>query len=350
MRRLLISIYIIVGFLFLPAAYADETKKIDKGEVALELLKFRLALTPLLYKTWLELPEDPDGPEVSFDQFHAAAVELFDDEMMPRIKQLVDGEWPEIDPGDIIGPTDPEEPGPNPEPEPDKSNEIVIQNTGKKMSWNGYLYDKFVFPKKGPEYTDKPFDIYFSDGNHLQVRDPKKMAMTPDNMKYQPGGEYSNNNPDIPTMEVYARRDTHPKWVKAVFKHPVEAGEYKPPPVTPEPPESDWTRITWADKCRGTEGNRDRYCWTKIHGGSESRWWRKFALPGWMDDTAMCYDFRFPDGTTMRVSDTKKRAPTMYPNGPKYLRQVTNEPKKDHPKISEKYGANAAWVEYRKCQ
>ena len=102
------------------------------------------------------------------------------------------------------------------------SNEIVIRNTGAKMYWNSYPYDKFVFPKCGPEYTNQPFYIEYSDGNRLSVSSPERMAMTPDNMKYQPGCKWSGNNPDIPTMEVYARKDTHPAWVKAVFKHSVK--------------------------------------------------------------------------------------------------------------------------------
>ena len=102
------------------------------------------------------------------------------------------------------------------------SNEIVIQNTGAKMSWNGFPYDKFVFPKCGPEYTNQPFYIEYSDGNMLSVSSPEHMAMTADNMKYQPGCKWSGNNPDIPTMEVYARKNTHPAWVKAVFKHSVK--------------------------------------------------------------------------------------------------------------------------------
>ena len=107
-------------------------------------------------------------------------------------------------------------------PPPDTSSrEIKIMNTGQKMSWDSYLYDKFVFPKLGPEYTSQPFDLIYADGNTLHVPDPTRMVMTPDNMKYQPGGVYSGNNPDIPTMEVYARRDTHPAWVKAVFQHDV---------------------------------------------------------------------------------------------------------------------------------
>ena len=106
-------------------------------------------------------------------------------------------------------------------PEELHSNEVKIMNTGQQMSWDSYYYDKFVFPKLGPEYTSQPFDLVYADGNTLHVPNPEHMVMTPDNMKYQPGGRYSGNNPDIPTMEVYARRDTHPAWVKAVFQHNV---------------------------------------------------------------------------------------------------------------------------------
>lgn len=107
-------------------------------------------------------------------------------------------------------------------PPPELQNNVVrIMNTGQKMSWDSYHYDKFVFPKLGPEYTNKSFDLVYADGNRLHVPNPENMVMTPDNMKYQPGGRYSGNNPDIPTMEVYARRDTHPAWVEAVFQHPV---------------------------------------------------------------------------------------------------------------------------------
>lgn len=102
-----------------------------------------------------------------------------------------------------------------------KDRSIVVHNTGEKMSWNGRLYDKFVFPHLGPEYTTKSFVLEFSDGNILKVHDPENMTMTPDNMKYQPGGKYSSNNPDIPTMEVYARRGTHPEYVTAIFQHDI---------------------------------------------------------------------------------------------------------------------------------
>ena len=80
------------------------------------------------------------------------------------------------------------------------SNEVKIMNTGQKMSWDSYLYDKFVFPKLGPEYTSQPFDLVYADGNRLHVPNPEHMVMTSDNMKYQPGGRY------IPCVLYPARR------------------------------------------------------------------------------------------------------------------------------------------------
>lgn len=54
-------------------------------------------------------------------------------------------------------------------------------------------------------------------------------------------------------------------------------------------------------------------------------------------------DCVFSDGTKFHVPNTMKMA--MDPDGPKYRYEDTNEPKKQHPKISEKYGAKAEWVE-----
>ena len=65
-----------------------------------------------------------------------------------------------------------------------------------------------------------------------------------------------------------------------------------------------------------------------------------------MDDQPYAVDFRFSDGTTFHVPDTTKMA--MDPDGPKYRQQDTNEHCKDFPKISERYGAKAEWVEYRR--
>ena len=99
------------------------------------------------------------------------------------------------------------------------SNELTINNTGDKMSCDKVWQDKFIFSKLGPQYG-KLFLIVWSDGNELDVPDSAQMAMNPnqdDFRKYQPGGSYSNNNPDIPTMEVYAKRGTHPDSVTLYY-------------------------------------------------------------------------------------------------------------------------------------
>lgn len=195
-------------------------KNIDTFAVALMLFPIEVlgGLEEALRELFQKLPERDDGPELDEDDFVAAGVKLYFDHAKPLIEQMVDGELPEVTEDDLPKPTTTPPPTTTPGP-PD--NVVKIMNTGAKMSWNSYYYDKFVFPKLGPEYTSEPFDIVYSDGNILHVSNPEHMVMTPDNMKYQPGGRYSGNNPDIPTMEVYARRDTHPEWVKAVFRHPV---------------------------------------------------------------------------------------------------------------------------------
>ena len=188
-------------------------KRIDKFEISKRLLLARLGLDLAVEELYDELPEDPDGPTITLTELQILARDLFDNTVMPRLHEFVDG-LPEVTEDDLV------EPEPEPEPESEK-NVITIMNTGAKMSWNSYHYDKFVFPKCGPEYTSKSFHIEFADGNVLHVANPASMTMTPDNMKYQPGGRWSGNNPEIPTMEVYARKDTHPEWVKAVFRHGV---------------------------------------------------------------------------------------------------------------------------------
>lgn len=190
-------------------------KRIDKWEVSKRLLAARLGLSVAVTRLFEDLPEG-DGPLVREEDLQLLAQELFDDVLMPRIKELAEG-LPEVTKDDIAPTTTP---APTTTAAP--NNIVRINNTGAKMSWNSYMYDKFVFPKLGPEYTDQPFELVYSDGNRLYVPNPQHMVMTPDNMKYQPGGPYSGNNPDIPTMEVYARRDTHPEWVEARFRHPIE--------------------------------------------------------------------------------------------------------------------------------
>ncbi len=99
------------------------------------------------------------------------------------------------------------------------SNSLTIENTGDRMSCDSIWQDKFIFSKLGPEYA-KSFLIVWSDGNELYVPDSTRMTMDVDQndfRKYQPGGRYSGNNPDIPTMEVYAKRGTHPDSVTMYY-------------------------------------------------------------------------------------------------------------------------------------
>ena len=95
------------------------------------------------------------------------------------------------------------------------SNKLTIQDSGQVMFCDGILQHKIVFPKLGPQYGPALL-LVWSDGNELSVPDSSRMAMNAnqdDYRKYQPGGVYSDNNPDIPTMEVYAKRGTHPSSV-----------------------------------------------------------------------------------------------------------------------------------------
>ena len=97
-------------------------------------------------------------------------------------------------------------------------NQVKVKNNGAKISIDKILRDKFVFPKLGPQYGPKLL-IVWSDGRELYVPDSKRMTMYGggDERKYQPGGPYSGNNPDIPTMEVYAAIGTHPDSVTLYY-------------------------------------------------------------------------------------------------------------------------------------
>jgi len=99
------------------------------------------------------------------------------------------------------------------------SNELTLQDSGAVMSCDKVLQHKIVFPKLGPQYGSSLL-LVWSDGNELYVPDSRNMAMEGsqnDYRKYQPGGAYSGNNPDIPTMEVYAKRGTHPSSVTLYY-------------------------------------------------------------------------------------------------------------------------------------
>ncbi|MCI5124010.1 MAG: hypothetical protein D3925_05930 [Candidatus Electrothrix sp. AR5] len=99
------------------------------------------------------------------------------------------------------------------------SNTLTLQDSGAVMYCDGVLQHKIVFPKLGPQYGNSLL-LVWSDGNELYVPDSRHMAMEGnpnDFRKYQPGGSYSGNNPDIPRMEVYAKRGTHPSSVTLYY-------------------------------------------------------------------------------------------------------------------------------------
>jgi hypothetical protein len=97
-------------------------------------------------------------------------------------------------------------------------NSLTIADTGLIMWCDNIIQHKIVFPKLGPEYGSSMLLIW-SDKNELHVSNSAHMAMDGninDYRKYQPGGPYSNN-PDIPTMEIYAKRGTHPSSVTIYY-------------------------------------------------------------------------------------------------------------------------------------
>lgn len=96
---------------------------------------------------------------------------------------------------------------------------ITLADSGAIMQCDSINQHKIVFQKLGPDYGGSMLFIW-SDNNELYVGNSAKMAMNGDPndyRKYQPGGSYSGNNPDIPTMEIYAKRGTHPSKVTMYF-------------------------------------------------------------------------------------------------------------------------------------
>lgn len=103
--------------------------------------------------------------------------------------------------------------------QPGYNNEVTIDDSGDLLSVDGILQHKIAFPKVGPQYAQSLL-LVWSDGNELYIPDSSKMTLNAnkdDARKYQPGGSYSGNNPDIPTMEVYAKRGTHPSHVTLYY-------------------------------------------------------------------------------------------------------------------------------------
>ncbi len=99
------------------------------------------------------------------------------------------------------------------------ANSLTIADTGQIMHCDKIMQHKIVFPKLGPQYGRRLL-LVWSDGNELAVPNSAEMAMNAhprDYRKYQPGGRYSGHNRDIPTMEVYAKRGTHPSSVTLYY-------------------------------------------------------------------------------------------------------------------------------------
>ena len=339
------------------------TKRIDAEKLRAQIVLAYATLGPVFFSWLVDQEEVDEGVLIDVLKVVDGLYDIADTSLIPYINKYMreNSNVPvePIDTGTIDpDPLEPPDPEPDPdEPDPDlaKTREVRIMNTGKKMSWNQYPYDKFVFPKLGPEYTKEPFDIVFEDGNKLHIPNPEKMYMTPDNMKYQPGGQYSNNNPDIPTMEVYARRDTHPKWVEARFRHPVDNTPTEPVEPKPDepslPPGVRKFRVDYGDnKNLGMHGHdgRSRTWWTDLHGrsaGEAHKWTQKYPLPKWVDDKPYRLDVKASDGQRFSIIHTGKETVMLSGNGPKYRRQTENTPGKDHPKLGMKYGTKTDWIE-----
>ena len=188
------------------------------------------------------LPDKWVTPLLEFGSLpaHAATsntIELIEREIDKIINERETETTPSVEPATEPPPEEQQpaapEPAPEPEPEPEPepkpeptddlrgyTNKLVMPYTGARMSCDKVLQDKIVFPKLGPQYGSSML-LVWSDGNELTVPDSSRMIMKgaqDDYRKYQPGGQYSGNNPDIPTMEVYAKRGTHPGSVTLYYK------------------------------------------------------------------------------------------------------------------------------------
>ncbi|MCI5221234.1 MAG: hypothetical protein D3924_00770 [Candidatus Electrothrix sp. AR4] len=97
-------------------------------------------------------------------------------------------------------------------------NKLTLHDSGALMYCDGVYQHKIVFPQLGPQYGAS-FLLVWSDGNELFVPNSKSMIMNTsksDARKYQPGYPYSSNH-EIRTMEVYAKRGTHPDSVTLYY-------------------------------------------------------------------------------------------------------------------------------------
>ncbi len=192
----------------------------------------KLALASAAMAGCSAMPDRWIPPLLKFSTLPAHAATSNTIEKIEReIKKIIDEQEQNNPPVDTSTESLPEEQRPaetpklTPEAEPENdlrgyTTKLVMPYIGARMACDGVWQDKIVFPKLGPQYG-KSMLLVWSDGNELTVPDSSHMIMKGgqnDYRKYQPGGSYSGNNPDIPTMEVYAKRGTHPSSVTLYYK------------------------------------------------------------------------------------------------------------------------------------
>lgn len=161
-----------------------------------------------------DLPDCDDSPEFPDCDDSPEFPDCDDDSELPDCDELpaepalpAEPEWP-------LEPDFPDDGLDNDEVQ-GNYNSVTVSNSGDTATFGGIQQDKFVFSKLGPEYGES-FTLVWSDGNELVVPDSSRMTIIGsgnDLRKYQPGGRYSQNNSEIPSMEVYAKRGTHPDSV-----------------------------------------------------------------------------------------------------------------------------------------
>jgi len=101
------------------------------------------------------------------------------------------------------------------------TNFLINSIPDTNLSYNSVMQRRHTFSGVGPDYG-KNLLIQWESGKTLKVPDTAHMVMygEPGFRKYQPGGKYSHNNKDIPTMEVYAARGDWEKSVTIFFNKP----------------------------------------------------------------------------------------------------------------------------------
>ena len=180
-------------------------KRIDKKKVSLQLALFRAGLSIGVVKLFNDLPEDTDGPVVTLGALQDAAEDLFDNQVMPKIKELISG-LPEVTDEEIQLAISEEE-----QPQSDVDKQVVRIMRGPDIWINPALRPRFIGDKLGPEYG-KRFRITFSDGRVMDVPNSSRDVNTVAGRGYRPGG-HPDTHPDVEFREVYADPDTSPAYI-----------------------------------------------------------------------------------------------------------------------------------------